>query len=302
MKTKKNHPKVSVIIPFYNGAPYLVETVESVQKSTYKNFEIILVDDGSNDKSKALCLSLAKKYKNIRFYWFKKNKGLPSTLNYAIKKAKGEFIARINQDDIMMPNRLKEQVEFLENNPDYVAVGGDIVLFDENYRLVDKIYFPKTDNDIRNQWLLMSPFSDPTVMYRKDAYLKTKGYQKYFWPADDVHMWYQLGKIGKLANLNKILTRVRWHNKARSITSHKIQIKKTFEVHVWASKNIQKANIYHWFFWIGQLIAGMLFPPRFNWFIYRRIRNIQNLLYNLKINNKLKKVVTQPKRYNFSGA
>lgn len=302
MKTKKNHTKVSVIIPVYNGASYLVETVESVQKSTYKKFEIILIDDGSKDESKALCRSLAKKYKNIRFYWFKKNKDLPSSLNYAIKKAKGKFIARINQDDIMMPNRLKEQVEFLENNPDYVAVGGDIVLFDENYRLVDKVSLPKTDADIRNQWLLMSPFSDPTVMYRKDAYLKTKGYQKYFWPADDVHMWYQLGKIGKLANLNKILTRVRWHNKAGSIASHKIQVKKTFEVHVWASKNIQKAIIYHWFFWIGQHIAGMLFPPRFNWFIYRRIRNIQNLLSNLKINNKLKKVVNQPKRYNFSGA
>lgn len=301
-RLKSKSPLVSVIIPVYNGASFLVETVESVQKSTYKNFEIILVDDGSKDRSKTLCHRLEKKYKNVHFYWFKKNKGLASSLNYAIKKARGKFIARINQDDIMMPNRLKEQVKFLEDNPDHVAVGGDIILFDENYRYVDNISFPKTDIEIRNQWLLMSPYSDPTVMYRKVAYMKTSGYQKYFWPADDVHMWYQLGQVGKLANINKILTLVRWHNKAGSIASHRIQMKKTFEVHIWASKNIQKAKINHWIFWIGQLIAGIIFPPRFNWFIYRKIRKIQKLFREIKKIAKLNKVIVQPKKYSFSGA
>lgn len=294
-------PLVSVIIPVYNGAPYLAETVESVQRSSCKNFEIILVDDGSKDESKAFCQSLSKKYKNVRFYWFKKNKGLTSVLNYAIKKAKGEFIARINQDDIMMPNRLEEQIEFLKNNPDHVVVGSDIILFDENHRLIENISFPKTDADIRAQWLLMSPFSDPTVMYRKSAYLKTKGYQKYFWPADDVHMWYQLGKVGKLANLNTILTKVRWHNKAGSIASHRIQMEKTFEVHLWASKNIQEPKLYHWIFWVTQFIAGKIFPPRFNWFIYRRIRQIQNFLNNFKKIARVDKVVIHPKKLSFSG-
>ena len=301
MKNFKKQPKVSVIIPVYNGASYLVETVKSVQKSNYKNFEIILVDDGSKDKSKALCRKLEKKYKNVKFYGFKRNRGLASSLNYAVKKAKGEFIARINQDDIMMPNRLTEQIKFFKDNPDYVVVGGDITLFDENYRFVDDISFPKTDSDIRNQWLLMSPYADPTVMYKKSAYLKTKGYQKYYWPADDVHMWYQLGQVGKLANINKVLTRVRWHNEAGSIASHKIQIEKTFEVHVWASKNIQEANLYHWIFWYSQLAAGKLFPPRFNWFIYRRIRQIQNFLRDLTKTAKLSKVTIQPKRYSISG-
>ena len=302
MKKNKNQNQiVSVIIPVYNGVSYLVETVKSVQKSTYKNFEIILVDDGSKDKSKVLCHKLEKQYKNVHFYWFKKNRGLSSSLNYAVKKTKGEFIARINQDDIMMPNRISEQIKFFEDNPNYVVVGGDITLFDENYRFVDNISFPKTDTDIRNQWLLMSPYSDPTVMYRKSAYLKTKGYQKYFWPADDVHLWYQLGKVGKLANLNRILTRVRWHNKAGSIASHKIQIEKTFEVHVWASKNIQNANLYHWIFWYSQLVAGKLFPPRFNWFIYRRIRQIQNFFCKITRIVKVNKVASHPKTFNFSG-
>jgi glycosyltransferase involved in cell wall biosynthesis len=159
MRKKMKQPKVSVIIPVYNGASYLVETVESVQKSSYRNFEIILVDDGSKDKSKALCHRLEKKYKNVHFYWFRKNKGLTSSLNHAIGKAKGEFIARINQDDIMMPDRLKEQVRFLKENPDHVVVGGDVLLFDENYKLVDHINFPKNDAENRAQGLLMSPYA-----------------------------------------------------------------------------------------------------------------------------------------------
>ncbi|MCL4364690.1 glycosyltransferase [Patescibacteria group bacterium] len=301
MKNTKKKLSVSVIIPVFNGASYLVETVESVQKSSLENFEIILVDDGSKDKSKTLCHRLEKKYKNVHFYWFKKNKGLASSLNHAVKKAKGKFIARINQDDIMMPKRLKEQVKFLEENQDHVVVGGNVTLFDEQYRLVDNITFPKTDADIRTQWLLMSPYADPTVMYRKDAYMKTKGYQKYFWPADDIHMWYQLGQVGKLANIDKVLTRVRWHNKAGSIASHRIQMEKTFEVHVWASKNVQKAKFYHWLFWFGQLIAGKIFPPRLNWFVYRRIREAQNLFREIKKTAKLDKVTNQPKRYSVSG-
>jgi len=301
---KKNYPKVSIIIPVFNGASYLWQTIESIQKSTYKNFEIILVDDGSTDESKKICKKIRKKYNNIRFYQFKKNKGLTSVLNYAIKKAKGKYIARINQDDIMTPKRLEKQVKFLEKHPQYVAVGSNIILIDKNNQIIDKISFPKTDKDIRKQWLFLSPFSDPSVMYRKDGYFKTKGYQKYFWPADDVHMWYQLGKIGKLANLNETLTLVRWHNKTGSILFHRIQIKKTFLVHIWASKNVEKAKFYHWLFWIAQLILGMIFPPQLNWFIYRKIRRIQNVLNsfrNFKRNNKTERVIPHPKILSFSG-
>ena len=112
-------PLVSVIIPVFNGQKYLKETVLSVQKSSYKNFEIILVNDGSKDKSKELCYKLKKKYKNIRVFSFKKNRGLSNILNYAIRKAKGKYIARLNQDDLVTPTRLSSQVYFLENNPNH---------------------------------------------------------------------------------------------------------------------------------------------------------------------------------------
>lgn len=309
IKIQKKQPKVSVIIPVYNGSSFIGETVSSIFKSNYRNFEVILVDDGSTDKTKKICQILEKKYQRLRFYSFDKNKGMVRCLNFAIAKAKGKYIARLNQDDLMMPDRLKKQVHFLEKNPEYVAIGGAIGLFDDKGKNIDKVFFPLTDEDIRKQWLLLSPFSDPTVMFRKSVFLKTKGYQQSFWPADDVQMWYQLGKLGKLRNLKDVLTKVRWHDKAGSIRFHRLQIKKTWKLHLWAATNVQSPTKIVWAFWIIQYLAGIIFPPRFNWFIFRILRKIQWQLYSfqklpLKVLKKIKviiNVIPHPKILNFSG-
>lgn len=272
--TNKTTPLISIIIPVFNGANFIGETVNSILKSSYKNFEIILVDDGSTDKTKKTCQKLEKKNKKIKFYSFNKNKGLSHALNFAISKTKGKYIARLNQDDLILPYRLKKQLEFLEKNKDHVAVGGQIELFNKN-GIFDNVNFPLTNEEIKKQWLYLSPFSDPAVMYRKKAFAKTKGYKQSFWPVDDVHMWYQLGKIGKLANLKIVLTKVRWHNNAGSIKFHKLQMKKLFKLHVWASKFIEKPSLYIWGFWLCQYMAGYIFPPYFNWAVYRLIRKMK---------------------------
>lgn len=268
-------PLVSVLIPVYNGTEFLDQAIESVLNSTYKNTEIILVDDGSTDKSQARCKVYEKKYPHVRFYGFRKNKGMTRCLNFGVKKAHGKYIARLNQDDIMMPNRLAKQVAFLESNPDHVIVGGAIKLFTNDNPHFDKVYFTLTDQEIRDQWLYVSPYSDPTVMYRKDAWSKTDGYSQYFWPADDVHMWYQLGSLGKMANLPTIMTKVRWHEKAGSIAGHRRQMIKTWQVHLWAKEMIRKPTLNEQIFWIGQLVAGFVFPAQFNWWVYRQLRKVQ---------------------------
>lgn len=272
-------PLVSVLIPVYNGSEFLDEAITSVLKSTYKNFEIILVDDGSTDESKSKCRAYAKKYKKIHLYGFKINRGMTRCLNFGVKKAKGKYIARINQDDIMVADRLDRQVEFLENNADHVVVGGTIQLFTEENAKFDTLKFPLTDQHIRRQWMLFSPYSDPSVMYRKEAWEKTEGYSQYFWPADDVHMWYQLGCIGKMANLPQIMTKVRWHEACGSIKLHQLQMKKTWQVHNWAAEMVQSPTLFERGFWLCQLVAAALFSPRFNWFVYRLLRKVQNFIF-----------------------
>lgn len=272
------NPLVSVLIPVYNGVPYLRETLDSIINNNYKDIEIILVDDGSKDASKKTCHEYESKYNNIKFISFEKNKGMDRALNAGIKVAQGEYIVRLNQDDIIMPDRIEKQVKFLEENSEYVAVGGQIVLFTDKNSDYARINFPLTDEEIRNKWLLFSPFSDPTVTYRRSAVMETPGYSQLMWPADDVHMWYMLGSIGKLANLPDVVTRVRWHRGSGSIHSHRRQMKKTWEVHKWAEEHIQKPSLGIKAFWIAEYIAGLVFPPQFNWFIYRQIKILAGTL------------------------
>lgn len=272
MDQKQQKPLISIIVPVYNGSLYLTETITSILKNTYKPYEIILVDDGSKDTSPTLCQELAKKHPEIHAYQFKTNKGLTAVLNFALEKAKGIYIARINQDDRMTLDRLEKQVAFLETHKDHVAVGGSITLFTDNNTIIDTTRFPLTDEEIKKRWLYFSPFADPAVMYRKSAFEKTEGYQQNFWPVDDVHMWYQLGKVGKLANLPDVVTFVRWHTQAGSIKSHKTQTQKLFKLHLWAAKNIEKPSLIIWTFWLAQYVAGYLLPAQFNWWCFRQLR------------------------------
>ena len=177
----------------------------------------------------------------------------------------------------MMMGRLEKQVAFFESHPDHVAVGGYVELFTESKSHFDVIQFPLTDNELKQNWLTLSPFADPTVMYRKAAFLQTGGYNQVMWPADDVHMWYQLGSLGKLANIPEILTRVRWHKGAGSIHLHRLQMKKTGEVHRWADRYVRKGTLSERTIWLIESLAGNVFPPQFNWFVYRLIRKLKQI-------------------------
>ncbi len=268
----KNTPFVSVVIPVYNGAKYLEQAVQSVLKSTYRNFEILLIDDGSKDSSKRLCDELAHRYpERISFYPFAKNKGLGRVLNFALKKAKGELICRINQDDQMYPDRISKQVAFLLEHPDVVLVGSWLLVEDEQgNRRINR--FLAHDRDLKNTWLSLSPCWDAAVMYRKTIALETGGYDQKFWPADDLHMWYKLGLKGKIANIQEPLVRVKFHADAVSVKKHTKHMVSLYAVHRWAHRNVQNAPLGTQLFWVGQLTAGYLFPATFNWFIYRYIK------------------------------
>lgn len=272
---KNTTPTVTVIIPIFNGASFLLDAVRSVQKSTYRKFEMLLINDGSTDQSKFVCKELSGKYPNVRFYDFHTNKGLGRVLNFALKKARGKYICRLNQDDLMLPHRLKTQIEYLDSHPAVVAVGSSIRLFDENNQW-QTIQFLPTDKQIKEVWHIISPFSDPSVMYRKETALNVGGYDQSFWPADDTQLWYKMGMHGKLANLQKPVVNVRWHKNAGSVKFFRKLADSTYRMHNWADTHIEKAPWYVHVFWIAQYICGMLLPTQFNWDVYRILKRTIN--------------------------
>ncbi|MEZ6256038.1 MAG: glycosyltransferase [Patescibacteria group bacterium] len=270
--SKTKTPLVTVVVPVYNGAKYVIEAVESIQNNTFKDFEVMLVNDGSPaDNSAQICGDLAKKYSNIRFTNFEKNRGLAEVINYCIKNANGKYIARLNQDDIMLPNRLQEQVNFLNNNPSVVVVGSWITLFKHNGEEQILEYMPN-DTSIKKTWYFVGPFSDPTTMYRRDTALKIGLYEQKYWPADDSHFWFKMGHAGKLANIQHPLVRVRWHDDAGSLVYARKMAVSLYNARMDAHKHHIPASFHIRMYWVVQMLAGLILPPKFVWVVFRLIK------------------------------
>lgn len=193
-------PLVSVIIPIYNAAPYLKEAIESITNQTYKNLEIILVDDCSTDNSFEIAKSI--KDNRIKLYKNPENLKISKTLNFAISKTKGEYIARMDADDISDLTRIEKQISFLENHQDIDFCSTAIRFFGE----IEQDLFYKTNiKDIRDEILQGSPFAHAITVFRA----KIKPYLQYedkYAGAEDIELFSRLLKNGiKGGNLNEIL-------------------------------------------------------------------------------------------------
>lgn len=138
----KEKPLISVILSVHNAADTLSECVNSLLSQTYKNIEIIAIDDFSSDKSYSILKKLKKTHKNIKLYKNVKRYGIAVTLNRAIKKAKGTFITFMDTDDYSSPLRLKKQLNFLMENPNMVAVGSQCNFINEKNKIISKSNFP----------------------------------------------------------------------------------------------------------------------------------------------------------------
>ena len=160
-------PLVSVLIPVFNAGNFLVPAIESIFNQTLKNLEIIAIDDGSTDNSLAILKSLAKKDKRLRVYKNPKNLNIANTLNRAIKLAKGQYLARMDADDIASENRLKLQIEYLRSHPGTVIVGGQCQTIDIDGKSLGHKNFPLTDKKIKQSLFEYNPIQHPTIVINK---------------------------------------------------------------------------------------------------------------------------------------
>jgi len=144
---KNTKPLISILLPVHNSAATLAECVSSLLNQSYKQIEIIAIDDFSSDNSRSILNALKKKNKRLRFYKNVKRYGIAVTLNRLAKKAKGSFIAFMDTDDISSPNRIKKQLNFLIKNPDVVAVGSQCTFIDDRGKKIGRSDFP-TENSL----------------------------------------------------------------------------------------------------------------------------------------------------------
>ena len=203
-----NQPLVTVFIPVYNSEKYIIECINSITNQTYKNLDILIIDDGSQDNTIKLIESLEDK--RIRFFKNEVNKGIPYTRNRGLVEAKGKYMAIMDSDDISYPDRIEKQVEFLEDNPDIDVVG---TFYAKRYKDSGTrvIRTQIIDNDqIKYKLLFFSPISNPSAMVRLSTVKDNQiNYNPNYFVAQDYDFWVQISKIGKLSILPEALIEYR---------------------------------------------------------------------------------------------
>ncbi len=193
IRNSSGHPTVSVVMPVYNGAPYLRETIESVLGQTYTDFEFVIVDDGSKDGSWEILSTYAARDPRIILQRNAKNLGACKTSNLLLSLARGELVARQDQDDIALPDRLAAQVAYLNDHPKVGLLGTAYYRLNTagQRRLCPP---PVTHTAIRWRSLFDCPFCHSSVMLRRQLFDSGELYYRELSGAQDYELWARLAK------------------------------------------------------------------------------------------------------------
>ena len=202
-------PLVSVIIATYNREKYIGQAIKSVLNQTYKNREVIIVDDSSTSKTQDIVSEIDQRDTRIVHIKNKNRIGFVKSLNKGIRMAEGKYIARLDDDDFWCdPQKLEKQVRFLEEHPDYVLVGGGAIVLDEEGKECFRVLLPETDEEIRRLMLFDCLFPHSTVVFRRDIWKIVGGYNgregiKGVGSSEDWDLWLRFGEFGKFYNFQE---------------------------------------------------------------------------------------------------
>jgi glycosyltransferase involved in cell wall biosynthesis len=221
-------PPITVLMPVYNGQVFLAEAIESILNQTFTDFEFLIIDDGSTDESLKIIQKYAQKDPRIKIVSNETNLKLITTLNKGISLARGEYIARMDADDISQPMRLERQFHFMQNHPEVIACGSAAWMIDKTGAVISKMR-PPTGKILRYTFWKPSPIIHPSVILRKNGLPEVPFDLKYL-HCEDYALWLKLGfKDPKyLANLNEPLLKYRFNEKGISISNQEEQSKNTF--------------------------------------------------------------------------
>lgn len=208
------HPPISVVLPMRNAAKTIAECLQSISRQTFTHYEVIIIDDGSNDESAAIATAWSRHDKRIRLY-SQPATGLVAALNKGLALASGRYIARMDADDIMLEHRLQMQWDFLQQNPDIDLVATQAELFPDNIVKTGYQEYIRWQNnclthrDIIDEIYVESPIAHPTVMVRREEFAKLGGYRQGDFP-EDYELWLRMLKAGtRFGKIPRVLLRWR---------------------------------------------------------------------------------------------
>lgn len=286
------NPLVSVILPFHNCEKYLERSIKSILNQSYTNFELLLFDDASSDSSWEILKLFDDK--RIKAFRSKENLGISAALNFLLAKAEGKYIARMDADDIAMPNRFDIQVNEMENDPRLIVLGSFAINIDENEDKKEVWSFPTRDEQIKCKLIFNTSFIHPSVFIKAEILQKHNiQYSIDLKHVEDRALWLKLIPYGKFKNISIPLIYYRRHEYQVSTANQAMQneLNAKLTINYWREIGLIIPSEDE--FLIGQLIKGYQIEietkdlPKINSYLHQLAKKIKGHSYLCEVEFKL---------------
>lgn len=260
-------------MPAYNAEKYIGEAIESILNQTFKDFEFIIIDDYSTDKTWEIIQDYAKKDSRIIAFKNEKNSGIAGNRNKLKKLAKGIYIVWQDADDISINTRIEKQVQYMDQNPEVGICGGFLQFFNSKSNLHIRKY-KKLDQDIRKNIFKFSPIAQPGAIVRKSVLDEMGDYDLNYPPAEDLDMSFRIGRKYKFANLQETVIKYRENDNSATFTKLKTIGLKTISIRLkYADTSFYKMSGFDHSYNILQYVSIFLIPNKFKIFLFNFLRN-----------------------------
>lgn len=267
------NPKISVVMPVYNSERYIKTSIESILTQTFKNFEFIIIDDGSNDDSFKVIDSYRQKDKRIILMRNNQNIGTSKTLNRGLFIAQGKYIIRMDADDWSYPNRFQKQFDFMEKSPETGVSGGTIEICDKNLNIKNKRRYPLSDIGARKIIFQYSPFAHPATIWNAKLMKKIHGYNPNIPLSQDYELYFRIGKISKFANIKDTILKLRTHDDSSSIIKGKFQEQYAIYTRIKAFLEFgYTMSFFEKLYTFLQMLSIVIIPPKIKFWIFNQLR------------------------------
>jgi len=248
----REKPKVSILMATYNRAAIIGPTIESILRQTFEDWELVIPDDGSIDNTEDVVKTFQENEPRIKYIKSPVNQGISRNYNMGFAITTGDYIAMIDDDDPWCDDaKLDKQVKFLDENPDYVGVGGGVIVVDETGKEQYRYFKAESDKEIRNYMLYSNPMANSTTMFRRAAAEQVGWYDESTRYSGDRDFWLKMGRIGKLRNVREYLTYYTMAGHNTSITKLRPHLKASLTImkrykqdypHYWSALTLNRGQ------------------------------------------------------------
>ncbi len=270
----KSKPLISVVMPAYNAQEYMKSAIESILNQTFKNFELIIINDYSTDNTSNILKSFVKKDPRVKIINNKTRLNIAASLNKGISMAQSNIIARMDADDISLPNRLELQYKLIISSKNIAVVGANIIIMDIDENEIAIRSYPNSSEKLKDCLFKYSPFAHPVVCFRKNMFEEVGGYNPKYSPTEDLDLWFRLGRKYKFESIKKPLLKYRLYKSSSSNKSLKNLEILVFKIRFDAIiKYGYRPSPFDLIYNLLQFITLWFTPEKYRGMIYNFLRN-----------------------------